>query len=190
MSHNLPSIFPFSALGPYEMTYLCISSGYFWAIPSFSLGFPSVFLFCCLGSLSYLPSLLWVLAQKCRKKPRLGGQVKIKAAQEVSFPGLMGQEDIWQMSKQRPGCRGCCVPAARSGENLCRSHRKVSSQEHLETTRIETLPSFLSRWLLVGVREPGLKSQRSWGSPELLHWGLCTDLFLGHLLCFSLIGFL
>lgn len=76
------------------MTYLCMSSEYFRAIPSYSLGFPCFFLFCCLGSLSDLPSLLWVLAQKCRKKPRLGGQVKIKAAQEVSFPGLKGQEDI------------------------------------------------------------------------------------------------
>lgn len=149
------------------MTCLCISSEYCWAIPSSSIGFPCFFLFSCLGLLSYLPFLLWVLSQKCRNKPRLG-QVKIKAAQEVSFPGLKGQEDIQQMSNRELGARDAVSLLLTSGENLFRSHRKVSSQEHLETARIETLASFLSGRLLVGVREPELKSQRSRGSPELL----------------------
>lgn len=172
------------------MTYLCISSEYFWAIPPYSLGFPCFFLFCYFGSLSYRPSLLWVLSQKCRNKPRLGRQVKIKAAQEVSFPGLKGQEDIWQMSKQRIGCWGCCVPAANLRWELIQKPQKGFLPGAFGNKDWDS--RILPEWTVAGGSEgTWAKVTEVLGEPRIASLGpLHRDLFLGHLLCFSLIGFL
>lgn len=160
-----------------------LSSSYIWEL-RFSFPLPFSFATYTHFHISLLHSLGFIL--KVKKLAYLRGQAKIKAAQEVSSPGrhlANHKTEGWVLGAY-------CVRTLDPRWELIQKPQKGLLAGTFRQSKKRDSPISLwvdSCWWQWG--NPELKSQRPWGSPELLYWSLCT-LFLGHLLCFSIIWFL